>query len=157
METLENFTFDELSIGQSASYSKTVGERDIILFAAVSGDVNPVHLDPAFAANTMFKERIAHGMFTGAVVSAALALTLPGPGAIYLNQSLSFRAPVKIGDTITVQLQVTEKREDKKFVTLACEVVNQHGKTVATGTAQVIAPPQKMRIQAPPLPTITIG
>jgi acyl dehydratase len=157
VETLENFTFDELSIGQSASYSKTVGERDIILFAAVSGDVNPVHLDPAFAANTMFKERIAHGMFTGAVVSAALALTLPGPGAIYLNQSLSFRAPVKIGDTITVQLQVTEKREDKKFVTLACEVVNQHGKTVATGTAQVIAPPQKMRIQAPPLPTITIG
>jgi 3-hydroxybutyryl-CoA dehydratase len=157
VDILENFTFDELSIGQTASYSKTIGERDLILFAAVSGDVNPVHLDPEFAANTMFKERIAHGMWTGAIVSAALALTLPGPGAIYLSQNLSFRAPVKIGDTVTVKLTVTEKREDKKYVTLACDVVNQTGKTVATGTAQVIAPAQKMRIPAPKLPTITIG
>lgn len=156
MDILENFTFDELHIGQTASHSKTVSERDIILFAAVSGDVNPVHLDAEFAANSMFKERIAHGMWTGAIVSAALALTLPGPGAIYLGQNLSFRAPVKIGDTITVKLEVTEKREDKKFVTLACEVVNQHGKTVATGTAQVIAATEKLRIPAPALPNIVI-
>ena len=157
MDTLENFLFEEISIGQSASYSKTVSERDIILFAAVSGDVNPVHLDPAFAATTMFKEPIAHGMFTGAIVSAALALTLPGPGGIYLNQSLSFRAPVKVGDTITVHLKVTEKREDKKYLTIACDVVNQNGKTVATGTAQIMAPAQKMRIPVPELPPITIG
>lgn len=157
METLENYTFDEISIGQSASYSKTIDERDIILFAAVSGDVNPVHLDADFAAGTLFKERIAHGMWTGAIVSAALALTLPGPGAIYLNQNLSFRAPVKIGDTVTVKLTVTEKREDKKYVTLDCNIVNQHDKTVAVGTAQVIAPTQKLRIPAPQLPPITIG
>lgn len=157
MDTLENFTFDEISIGQTASYSKTISERDIILFAAVSGDVNPVHLDPEFAAGTMFKEQIAHGMWTGAIVSAALALTLPGPGAIYLNQNLSFRAPVKIGDTITVKLTVTEKREDKKYLTLDCNIVNQHDKTVALGTAQVIAPTHKMRIPAPQLPPIAIG
>lgn len=156
MDILENHTFDEISIGQSATYSKTVGEDDLILFAAVSGDINPLHLDPEFAAGTMFKERIAHGMWTGAIISAALALTLPGPGAIFVSQNLNFRAPVKIGDTVTVTLTVTEKREDKKFVTLDCQVVNQTGKTVATGTATVVAPAQKMRIPAPKLPKITI-
>jgi 3-hydroxybutyryl-CoA dehydratase len=154
---LTNYTYDEISIGQTASYSKLVEEKDIQLFAAVSGDVNPVHLDAQFAATTQFKERIAHGMLTGAVISAALALELPGPGTIYLGQSLRFRLPVKIGDEITVQLEVTEKRDDKGFVTLDCKAVNQRGKIVASGTAEVMAPTEKLTIERPSLPTITVG
>lgn len=157
MTTLTNYTYDEISIGQTASYSKTLNEEDVTLFAAVSGDVNPVHLDAEFAATTMFKERIGHGAWTGAITSAALALELPGPGTIYLSQSLSFRAPVKLGDTVTINLEVTAKRDDKKFVTLSCVAVNQHGKTVAKGTAEVIAPSEKLKLPAPALPPITIG
>jgi len=152
MSQLTNYTFDEITVGQTASYSKLINEEDIQLFAAVSGDVNPVHLDAAFAANTPFKERIAHGMLTGAVISAALALELPGPGTIYLGQSLRFRLPVKIGDEITVQLEVTEKLPGKGFVTLDCKAVNQAGKTVASGTAEVMAPKEKLSIERPPLP-----
>ena len=156
MNDLTNFTFDELSIGQRAEYTKPVEERDIQLFAAVSGDVNPLHLDAEYAATTDFGERIAHGMLTGAFISAALALSLPGPGTVYLGQSLRFRRPVKIGDTITVQLEVTEKRDDKGFVTLACTAVNQAGKTVVTGTAEVMAPREKLSLPRPALPRIQI-
>jgi acyl dehydratase len=157
MTTLHNFTYDEITIGQTATYSKTLTERDIILFAEVSGDVNPVHLDPEFAARSMFGERIAHGAWTGSIISAALALVLPGPGTVYLGQTLSFRNPVKIGDTVTVTLTVTEKRDDKQFVTIDCVAVNQDGKTIAKGPAQVLAPKEKLAIPAPSLPPIRIG
>ena len=157
MSHLSNHTYDEMTIGQTASYTKEVREKDIQLFAVVSGDVNPVHLDADFAANTQFKERIAHGMLTGAFVSAALAMELPGPGTIYLGQTLRFRLPVKIGDTITVQLEVTQKRDDKKFVTLDCKAINQNGKTVATGTAEVMAPTEKVMIPRPTLPQVEIS
>lgn len=156
MSQLSNYTYDEISIGQTASYSKLIAEKDIQLFAAISGDVNPVHLDEAFAANTPFKGRIAHGMLTGAVISAAIAIELPGPGTIYLGQTLRFRLPVKIGDTVTVQLEVTGKRDDKKFVTLDCKVINQDGKTVATGVAEVMAPGEKMQIPRPDLPRVEV-
>ena len=157
MTLLSNYTFDEISIGQTASYTKTIEESDIQLFAAVSGDVNPVHLDADFAATTQFGERIAHGRLTGAFISAALAMELPGPGTIYLGQSLSFRRPVKIGDQITVELEVTEKKEDKKFVTLECTALNQDGKTVVTGTAEVMAPAEKLEIPRPDLPVVSVG
>lgn len=157
MAVLENHTFEEISIGQQASYSKILTETDIALFAAVSGDVNPVHLDAEYAATTMFKERIAHGAWTGAVISAALALELPGPGTIYMGQTLQFRAPVKIGDTITVTLEVTAKHDAKPLVTLACSAANQAGKIVAKGVAEVMAPTQKIRCEAPQLPPITVG
>jgi 3-hydroxybutyryl-CoA dehydratase len=153
---LSNYTYDEISIGQTATYSKAVEEKDIQLFAAASGDVNPVHLDAEFAANTPFKERIAHGMLTGAFISAALAMELPGPGTIYLGQTLRFRLPVKIGDTITVQLEVTGKRDDKKFVTLDCKALNQNGKMVASGTAEVMAPTEKLVIPRPDLPSVEV-
>lgn len=156
MSQLSNYTYDEITIGQKASYTKEIQEKDIQLFAAVSGDVNPVHLDAEFAAGTPFKERIAHGMLTGSIMSAALALELPGPGTIYLGQTLRFRLPVKIGDTVTVELEVTDKRDDKKFVTLACKAVNQAGKTVATGTAEVMAPAQKLSIPRPALPIVKV-
>lgn len=157
MSILENVTFDEIEIGRRASYSKTLSEEDLVLFAKVSGDVNPVHLDAEFAKTTQFGERIAHGMYTGSLVSAALGIVLPGPGTIYLGQSLRFRAPVMVNDTITVNMEVVKKRDDKKFVTLECTIVNQHGKKVATGTAEVIAPTEKIKLDAPELPNISIG
>ena len=156
MSQLSNYTYDEITIGQKASYTKEIQEKDIQLFAAVSGDVNPVHLDAEFAAGTPFKERIAHGMLTGAIISAALALELPGPGTIYLGQTLRFRLPVKIGDTVTVQLEVTDKRDDKKFVTLDCKAINQAGKTVASGSAEVMAPAEKMSIPRPAVPVVDV-
>jgi 3-hydroxybutyryl-CoA dehydratase len=153
---LSNFTYDEITIGQTASYTKTIEDKDVRLFAAASGDVNPVHLDDQFAATTPFKERIAHGMLTGALISAALAMELPGPGTIYLGQSLRFRLPVKIDDTITVHLVVTDKRDDKKFITLDCKAVNQRGKTVASGSAEVMAPGEKMHIPRPDIPKVEV-
>ena len=152
MPELSNFTYDEIAIGQTASYTKRVTEVDIQLFAAVSGDVNPVHLDADYAAGTVFGERIAHGMLTGAIISAALAMELPGPGTIYLSQNLRFRLPVKIGDTITVVLEVTEKQDRRKVVTLDCRANNAAGKVVAAGSAEVMAPPEKIRIARPSPP-----
>ena len=157
MTTLDNYTYDEITIGQTATYSKLVAERDILLFAAVSGDVNPVHLDAEFAAQTHFAERIAHGMLSGAVISAALAMELPGPGTIYLGQSLRFRAPVMIGDTITVTLEVTEKKDKRRFVTLDCKAHNQNGVLVVSGTAEVMAPDTKLSLERPALPQVIIN
>lgn len=151
-----NFTFDELQVGQSASYQRTIEQRHIELFAAATGDVNPVHLDPHYAATTAFGEPIAHGMLTGGLVSAALALVLPGPGTVYLNQSLRFRAPVKVGDTITVELAVTEKRKRGQRVSLDCRAVNQDGKLVASGSAEVMAPAEKISVELPPEPAVQV-
>lgn len=154
---LENRTFDEIEPGDSVQCEKTLTERDILLFAEVSGDLNPVHLDAEYAAGTLFKQRIAHGMWSGAQISALLGVHLPGPGTIYLGQNLSFRAPVCLGDTIKFELTVSDKREDRKIVTFQCKGSNQHGKTVVTGEAQVIAPTDKVRLPRPSLPNITIG
>lgn len=157
MPHLSNFSYDEITIGQTATYSKLIEARDIQLFAAVSGDVNPVHLDPEFAATTPFKECIAHGMLSGAIISAAIAMELPGPGTIYLGQSLRFCLPVKAGDTITVNLQVTDKKDKRSVVTLDCKAVNQHDKLVVTGTAEVMAPREKLWLERPILPSVRIG
>jgi len=156
MPELSNYTYDDITIGQTASYSKLIEEQDILLFAAVSGDVNPVHLDAAFAANTPFKERIAHGMLTGAVISAALAMELPGPGTVYVGQTLRFRLPVKIGDTVTVRLEVTEKKDKRKLVTLDCKAYNQNDKMVASGSAEVMAPSEKLKLQRPAVPHFSL-
>ena len=153
MRQVSTFIFDESCIVQTATYSRLIGEKEVLLFAAATGDVNPVHLDAEFAAGTIFKERIAHGMMSGAIISAAIALELPGPGSIYLGQSLRFRLPVKIGDELTAQLEVTSKREDRKWITLDCVVINQHGKTVTSGTAEVMPPAEKLIIDRPPLPS----
>ena len=157
MSTLTNVTIDEMEIGKRTSYTKTCTEADIQLFAVVSGDVNPVHLDGAYAKETQFGQRIAHGMYTGALVSAALGIQLPGPGTIYLGQDLKFKAPVFIGDTITVVLEVETIRADKAIVGLKCTCTNQDDKIVAVGTATVIAPKEKITTPAPELPIITIS
>ena len=157
MATITNFTFDEIQIGQSAAYSRSITEREITLFAEASGDVNPLHLDAAYAATTPFGEPIAHGILSASLLSSAIALELPGPGVVYVGQSLRFLRPVKVGDELTARIEVTAKREDKKFVTLDCEIVNQHGKPVVTGEAVVMAPSEKLTIDTPTLPAITIG
>lgn len=154
---LENLPIDELSEGLSRQYSKTLTQQDVVLFAATSGDMNPVHLDAEYAATTPFGEPIGHGMWTGALVSAAIASTLPGPGSVYRGQSLQFKKPVKIGDTITVTLTVIAIKARVKLVTLNCEAHNQHGVLVAKGEAEVIAPSEKQSLLIKPLPSITLG
>lgn len=156
MNLLENHPIDEITVGQSASYRKVLTERDVILFAACSGDVNPVHLDKNYAAMTPFGEPIGHGMWTGALVSAAIATCLPGPGSVYRSQSLNFKNPVKIGDEVTVTLTVTEIKARVKLVTLDCEAHNQEGKLIAKGVAEVIAPTEKLSIKAGQLPEISL-
>lgn len=157
MTILTNVTIDEIEIGQKARYVKTCTADDINLFATVSGDVNPVHLSDDYAATTVFGKRIAHGMYTGALVSAALAIELPGPGTIYMGQELKFKKPVFIGDEITVELEVDTVRADKAIVALLCTCTNQDGKVVAIGKATVMAPTEKVSIEAPALPTVTLS
>ena len=131
--------FEELTIGQSAQFGKTIGEADILMFAAVSGDTNPVHINAEVAAASMFKERIAHGMLSAGLISAVLGTRLPGEGAIYLSQTLKFRASVKIGDTVTARVEITALDAAKKRATLStiCTVA---GKTVIEGEASVMVP-----------------
>lgn len=152
MPVISNHTFDEISLGQTACSTRIVSEEDIRLFAAASGDFNPLHLDPVYAAGTVFGERIAHGMFTGGLISAALAMQLPGPGTVYLGQELTFLLPVKIGDTLTVELEVTDKKARRRLLELDCRVTNQHGNKVVTGTARVMAPAQRESITLTPPP-----
>ncbi|WP_372875688.1 MaoC family dehydratase [Pseudomonas sp.] len=156
MSQSSNTPYDVLEVGQTASYSKTVEERDIQLFAAVSGDRNPVHLDAEYAATTMFKQRIAHGMFSGALISAAVACELPGPGTIYLGQQMRFTAPVKLGDTLTVRLEILEKLP-KFRVRVATRVYNQNDELVVDGEAEILAPRKQQTVELAELPPITIG
>jgi acyl dehydratase len=156
MTQVTNTPYADLQVGQKASFSSSVEERDVQLFAAVSRDHNPVHLDAAFAAQTMFKERIAHGMFSGALISAAIACELPGPGTIYLGQQMRFTRPVKLGDTLTVELEVLELLP-KGRVRIATRVFNQNAEQVVDGEAEVLAPREKQTLTLPELPPITIG
>ena len=143
-DLIENITYDELSIGQSARLLRTLTLEDIQAFAAVSGDTNPAHLDPEYANDTMFHGVIAHGMWGGALISALLGTKFPGPGTIYLQQDLHFSRPVRIGDTLAVVATVLSKDDEKKRVELECVVQNQNGEKVLHGTARIIAPTQKI-------------
>ena len=144
-QMIENKTYDEISIGQVARMARQLTIADIQAFAAVSGDTNPAHLDADYANDTVFHGVIAHGMWSGALISALLGTEFPGPGTIYVNQDLHFIRPVRIGDTLTVTVKVSAKDDAKKRLTLDCEVMNQHGEKVVTGVAIVIAPTQKVK------------
>ena len=146
MAEITNTTYDEIEIGTTATYTRTVSEADILAFARVSGDINPLHTDSDYAATTQFGERIAHGMLSGAFISACLAMELLGPGTIYLGQTLNFRLPVKIGDTVTVTMAVVEKHDRRKRLTIDCKVHNQDGKVVVIGTTEVMAPVEKCTV-----------
>lgn len=136
---MQGLFLEDLSVGQSADLVRTVGEADIIAFAAVTGDNNPVHLDADYAATTSFGERIAHGMLSAGYISAVIGTTLPGPGAIYLSQSLRFKRPVKIGDEVTARATITEIDDAKARVTLAT-VCLVNGKPVVEGEALIMVP-----------------
>jgi 3-hydroxybutyryl-CoA dehydratase len=138
-QPLQGLYFDELSVGQTAEVSHVVGAADIEAFAAVSGDHNPVHMDEAFAKSTPFGGRIAHGMLSAAYISAVLGNDLPGPGAIYLSQSLRFRRPVKIGDPVTAKVTVKALDAAKGHATFET-VCLVNGKTVVDGEALIMVP-----------------
>lgn len=128
------YYFEDLSLGMEASYAKKITNEDVLAFADLSGDVNPVHLSDDFAAGTIFKKRIAHGFLTGSLFSTVLGTKLPGPGCIYLSQSMKFRAPVYIGDEVIATLKITSLDAEKGRATLACDCA-VNGKTVLEGEA----------------------
>ena len=130
-------TIDECSVGQVASLERTISEADVMTFATLTGDHNPVHVDANAAAASSFGGRIVHGMLTASLLSTVLAMQLPGPGAIYLSQTLRFLRAVKLGDTVTAQVQVTAIDVAKRRMTLATTVRNERGKTVVEGEASV--------------------
>ena len=135
---------------------RTLTQEDIELFAVVSGDVNPAHLDPAYAETDLFHRIIAHGMWGGALISAVLGTQLPGPGTIYIAQDLHFHAPIGIGDTITTRIVAREKRAERQRVIFDCRCTNQAGKEVITGTAEVQAPTEKVRRNRTELPDVRL-
>ncbi len=134
----KELAYEEIQVGDTDSFTKTITDYDIVQFARLTGDFNPVHLDSEYAKKTLFKERIAHGILSGSIISTVLGMRLPGPNTIYLSQNFKFLAPVKIGDTIKANVEVVEKRDDKKLIKLKTQVKNQHEETVVDGEAVVM-------------------
>ncbi|KPU27366.1 enoyl-CoA hydratase [Caloranaerobacter sp. TR13] len=137
-------TINEINIGDSASFQKTISETDVYLFAGITGDINPAHLNDVEAKKTIFGERIAHGMLTASLISAVLGVQLPGPGTIYLGQDLKFKAPVKFGDTIKATVKVIEIIKEKNIIKLDTTCTNQEGKVVVEGLAIVMPPKERV-------------
>jgi 3-hydroxybutyryl-CoA dehydratase len=130
--------YEDIQVGDTAVFSKTITDYDIYQFAGLTGDFNPMHIDNEFAKGTFFKERIAHGLLTGSFISTVLGMKLPGPNSIYLSQNFKFLAPVKIDDTIKATVEVVEKRDDKKIIKLKTQVFNQRMEMVVDGEAVVM-------------------
>lgn len=133
------YYFEDLLVGMEASHAKRITESDIQCFADISGDDNPVHLDHEYASGTVFKERIAHGILTASLVSTVLGTKLPGPGAIYISQSLNFRAPVKIDDEVVAVARITHLLPEKSRAIFSCNC-QVDGKTVLDGEAVILVP-----------------
>lgn len=137
--TRKTYFFEDLEIGMEASFQRVVTDGDIVAFAEVTGDKNPVHLDAAYAAKTIFKERIAHGMMTASYISTVFGTELPGPGVIYISQTLNFRAPVRIGDKVTAKVKVVELFPAKRRARFEC-LCHVDGKVVLEGEAMLMVP-----------------
>jgi phosphate acetyltransferase/phosphate butyryltransferase len=157
LEVLRNRTFDEIKVGDRASIERTLTASDIQLFAAMSGDINPQHIDAEFAASTRFQGVIAHGMWGAALISAVLGTRLPGPGTIYAGQTLKFHAPVRVGDTLTIAVVVAERDAARQRLVLDCSCTNQEGKTVISGQATVIAPTERIERPRGTLPQVRVS
>lgn len=156
MQFIENRTFDEIKVGDTADLTRRLKPEDIELFAVMSGDVNPAHVDVEYAKSDMFHKVIAHGMWGGALISAVLGTELPGPGTIYLNQTLNYLKAVGLGDTVTIKVTVVDKDEAQRHVTLDCLCTNQDGDSVIEGQAVVLAPDKKVRRPRAALPEVHI-
>lgn len=133
-------TFQEITVGEEASFSKTITETDVYLYAGITADFNPVHVDRVFAAGSFFKAPVAHGLLSAGLISAVLGTKLPGPGTIYLSQTFKFLSPVKINDTITAKVKVREKIVEKRHIILETSCWNQNGDLVISGEARVFMP-----------------
>ena len=155
MDHIENRTFDEIKPGDTARLTRTLTRKDIELFAIVSGDVNPIHLDVDYARDDRFHQLIAHGMWGGALISTLLGTELPGPGTIHVDQSLHFLKPVGLGDTVTVVVKVIEKIAQGHRVVLDCTVTNQRDEVVISGKSEVVARVEKISRERIVLPQIT--
>ncbi|MEQ8505066.1 MAG: MaoC family dehydratase [Rhodospirillales bacterium] len=139
VDKLHGFYFEDLEVGQSDEYSRTISESDILVFAGVSGDTNPVHLNHEFASETMFEGCIAHGLLTASYISTVIGTKMPGPGCIYVGQTLKFKAPVKAGDTVTARATILEKFDDKNFVKIQTQCL-VGDKVVLDGEATIMVP-----------------
>ena len=161
IETQQNFlesrTFEEINVGDSTSLTRTLGAADIQLFAIMSGDINPAIVDSEKANCGRFKEGIAHGLWSASLISTTLGTQFPGPGTTLLDQSLRFLKPVAVGDTITITVSVKQMFAENQHILFACSCVNQAGQYVVLGTAEVLAPSEKMRTRRVDLPDITIS
>ena len=142
---LENKTFNEIKLGDTSSFTRQLSQQDIQVFSIISGDINPAHIDEEYAKTDIFHKTIAHGMWTGSLISTVLGTLLPGPGTIYLEQSLKFLKPVSPGDFIKATVVVIEKNEEKHKVKLACRCENKNREIVLTGSAEVLAPIEKIK------------
>lgn len=155
-DVIENRTYDEITIGEEAFLEKRLTVEDIKLFAVMSGDVNPAHVDEDFAKSSRFQEVIAHGMWGGALISTVLGTQLPGPGTVYLGQTLRFKAPVRLGDVLRVSVRAMEKDDQRHQITFACRCENQRGDTVIEGDARVLAPTKKISRPRTLLPKVRL-
>jgi 3-hydroxybutyryl-CoA dehydratase len=156
MPKFKSTSFADLEIGTEGTYSKTLTERDIALFGDTSGDINPLHFDEAYASQTMFKGRVAHGLWSAGLISTCIGTVMPGPGCVYMGQELAFKLPVKIGDKLTATVTIKEKNEKRKYVVIDCKVRNQHGKVVVSGDAKVMPPAVSGEVDAPELRAIRV-
>ncbi len=138
-------TIDKITLNETAEFSKTISESDVYLYAGVSGDMNPTHINEEYASHTFFKTRIVHGMLPAGLISAVIGMSLPGPGTIYVRQELNFLAPVRIGDTITARVEVIEILSEKKQVRLKTTCSRQDGTVVLDGEA-VVSPPRPKKV-----------
>ncbi len=139
-------SYEELEIGEKASVSKTISESDVYMFAGITGDFNPMHVNEEYAGTTRFKKRIAHGPLTESLIAPVLGMKLPGLGTVVLELFCRFRAPVYFGDTITASAEVSEKREDKKWISMKLVYTNQNEELVAEGEALVMPPSPSGRL-----------
>jgi 3-hydroxybutyryl-CoA dehydratase len=137
-------TIEELQVGEKAEFTKTISESDVYLYAGVTGDLNPAHVNEEYAKKTFFKTRIVHGMLLGGLISGVLGNKLPGPGTIYIRQELDFLAPVRFGETITATVEIMEIHKEEKRVKVKTTCVNQEGTKVLDGQATV-TPPKKLK------------
>ncbi|MBI2317915.1 MAG: MaoC family dehydratase N-terminal domain-containing protein, partial [Betaproteobacteria bacterium] len=156
-DCIENRTYDEIAVDDTATLVRTLRQEDIQMFAIMSGDINPAHVDPEYAHSSMFREVIAHGMWGGALISTVLGTQFPGPGTIYIDQTLHFARPVRVGDTLTVKLTCRRKFDHNHHIILDCVCTNQEGHLVISGTAEVLAPTEKIKRQRADLPEFRLA
>jgi phosphate acetyltransferase len=156
-EYIENRTYDEIAVGDSATLVRTLRPDDIQMFAVMSGDINPTHVDPEYARSSSFREVVAHGMWGGMLISNVLGTQFPGPGTVYVDQTLHYARAVRVGDTLTVKVTCQRKFDHNHHILFDCQCSNQEGQTIIQGTTEVLAPQEKVRRLKMALPELKLS